>query len=166
MNCDQFESMLADALGDELAPEDQSRFDEHLAACESCRVEYESLRMATNDLHSLGAPQSVRMVRSGERVFVDDGSLQSDSPKRFRRSTSPLRFAASILLAFVSGYALHAGLILKGDSPSVGDAPVERVQASTEGGITLGAALVSAHKRNPSRSNLAKCFAAVLDGSS
>ena len=42
MDCQAFEMMMAEALGDELSPEDRPAFEAHLASCDRCRREYES----------------------------------------------------------------------------------------------------------------------------
>jgi anti-sigma factor RsiW len=39
MNCEEFEMLMADALGDELSPNDRPVFEAHLAECDCCRQE-------------------------------------------------------------------------------------------------------------------------------
>jgi hypothetical protein len=74
-----------------------------------------------------------------------------------------LRYAASVLIAFVSGYALHTGLMIaelgKDHSPPVRPPQVASSDPSSE---SLQNALVAAHQLDPGRSNLAKCMIAMF----
>ena len=70
MNCERFESLLADALGDELSAANRPAFEEHLRACERCRREYESSSAALSALRSLPAPS---LVPAG---VAEDHSIQ------------------------------------------------------------------------------------------
>ena len=50
MNCESFRPILADLLYDELSAEAREKALKHVADCESCRAEYESLRMTMTAL--------------------------------------------------------------------------------------------------------------------
>ena len=56
MNCRNVQEMLADFLGEELAPGDRRAFDEHLAECGRCRSDVESLRQTLLALRQLPPP--------------------------------------------------------------------------------------------------------------
>lgn len=162
MNCDRFEFMLASALGDELTPDDRVAFDNHLATCTRCRGEYDSLRGVTASLRALSAPPSVRIARQRDGVYLEDGapSRAESSPGRVWRG--PLRMAASILLAFVSGYAVHAAVMMRGSAtPPTG--PIAHLTREPDpNATTLRSALVAAYERSPHQPALANCFAAMF----
>lgn len=162
MNCEDFEMVMADALGDELAEGDRDAFQAHLAACESCRREYESLRRGVDATRTLAGPRRVRVQRDGDRLVIhpEDTPAQSVShgPKREAiQGRGLLRFAASILIAFTAGYAAHAGLMLADDARQ--ESPVTKIENVAPPSVR--GSLVSAHTRNPSRSGLAKCLATI-----
>ncbi len=106
MNCKEFESLTADALGGELAAEQQSAFDAHIAACESCRREYESLTATVQQVASLPPAPPVRIERSGEQLVIAPETAAP--PRRSWATGRAARFAAAIALAFVAGYAFRA----------------------------------------------------------
>ena len=165
MNCENFEMLMADALGDELGEDDRAPFEAHRAACETCRREYESLKRTVDAMRTLAGPRKVRVQRDGERLVIqpidsDALSVSHGSKPVALQSSGLLRFAASILIAFTAGYAIHAGLMMADDArqePLVNQ--VENVAPTSVRG-----SLISAHARNPSRSGLAKCLATITRG--
>ncbi len=56
MNCERTRDMLADYLGEELAPAERQAFDSHLSACERCRSDVDSLQAAVCALRQLDPP--------------------------------------------------------------------------------------------------------------
>ena len=56
MNCNQVQDMLADYLGEELATADRRTLEDHLAECERCAAQVESLQAAIRALRQLGPP--------------------------------------------------------------------------------------------------------------
>ncbi len=162
MNCKDFDMLMADALGDELAEDDRTPFEAHLATCETCRREYESLKRTVDATRTLAGPRKVRVQHDGERLIIQpidaDALAVSHGPKRTAlRSGGLLRFAASILIAFTAGYALHAGLMMADDAR-----PHQLItQRADTTPASVRGSLVTAHTRNPSRSSLAKCLATI-----
>lgn len=162
MNCEDFEMLMADALGDELAEGDRAGFKSHIASCETCRREYESLTQTLDAARTLAGPRKVSVQRDGSRLVIQpaesDALTLSHGPEHtVVRNGGLLRFAASILFAFTAGYAVHAGLMMAGNAtPEQRIARIENVAPPS-----VRRSLVLAHVRNPSRSSLAKCLAAI-----
>jgi hypothetical protein len=178
--CEDFEGLMADALGDELAPADRSAFEAHLAQCAQCRQEYESLRQTVGTMRDLPGPTRVSVRREGSRLVIDEKEAAAPR-RRVWWVGSPLRYAASILIAFTAGYALHAGLVLTADKGPVQLAVTDGDEGTTGPGTadrdgagpatpravpspsTLERALLNTHARQPSRSGLAKCLIAMAN---
>lgn len=172
MNCEEFENLLADALGDELLPEDRSVFDEHLVSCQRCRLEYESSREAVAAMRTLPGPQRVSVRQEGNRLVIQDDERTGGSPRGLRRggglppaarwTSGVFRYAASVLIAFMAGYIAHATLVVQSGAPRK-DGIVEVPESKTEIGRqeSLQGALVSAYTRNTARSDLAKALIAM-----
>ena len=176
MNCEHSDMLMADALGNELSPSDRSAFEDHLAECERCRHEYETARAAVETMRALPGPPRVIVRREGDRLVIESKRGADLGPGGVPRRLKPaarmvgvvFRYAASVLVAFATGYALHAGMAGRADSV-VQDhgAPVSNryhVPAGAASGDSLQAALLSAHAGNPARSNLAKCLIAISHG--
>ncbi|MGD2109315.1 MAG: zf-HC2 domain-containing protein [Phycisphaerae bacterium] len=170
MNCEDFKGLLADALGNELQPQDRPAFDEHLATCDRCRCDYESSREALNAMRTLPGPQRVSVRREGDRLVIDEGDRPALIPPADGRATHPprwtrsslFRYAASVLIAFTAGYLAHA--MAKPPLPDLGQStltekgPELRPPPSHR---TVKGALVSAYTRSPARSDLANAFIAM-----
>ena len=156
MNCEDFEMLLADALGGELSVGDRPAFEGHIAECSRCRAEYESMSGAVRSLKALPDPQPVTVRRQGGRLI-----LSESSPRRMMRfSHGLLRYAASVLIAFTAGYALRAALTPR---TGVSDRAVIELADAGSKRDTLQVAIAGAHLRNPARSDLAKCLSAMYD---
>ncbi len=106
MNCKDFESLTADALGGELLAEERAAFEAHVAGCESCRRDYESLTETVQQVASLPPAPPVRIERSGEQLVIAPETTAP--PRRSWATGRAARFAAAIALAFVAGYAFRA----------------------------------------------------------
>lgn len=162
MNCETFETLMADALGGELLPADERRFDEHLASCEACRKLYAVHRGTLDILRSLPEPRRVRVERIGERLILHDPNAASGR-RRVRRSarwwlpSGIVRYAASLLIAFTAGYALHVGLMMR-DAVRLPTAPGT---VAVSEGETVQRALVEAYQQSPRRTDLARYMAAL-----
>ncbi len=175
MNCEQFENLLADALGDELSAANRPAFEEHLQACERCRREYESTSAALSAMRALTAPPVAAL---NERA---DGNLRADQAENgARRFSVPwpalMRYAAAILIAFAAGYLYRQEPTPSATTPSVKptlqanarDEPVAISVTDLNGRIvhasprSFEAALAGAHLRNPAQSDLAKCMIAMF----
>ena len=165
MSCEDFEMLMADALGDELSEADRPAFEGHLAMCERCRDEYRTALTTVRTLQSLtGADR----VSTGVEHEVDRAASPIRSgPRGYSRwsFTSALRYAASVLIAFTAGYAVHAGFV---NEPTVRPPDVEHFALNVAAGHapvepnTFGAALAGEHLKDPGRSGLAKCMIAMF----
>ena len=169
MKCEDFESYLADALGDELAPEDRPTFESHLAECETCRQEYEESQRAIDTMRVLSGPQRASIHREEGRLIIqmpESSDVAPDEAAAGSRTaagmgTGLLRYAATVLFAFTAGYAVHAGLIMADDART--GQLVTHVGKSAP--RDLRGSLVSAHARNPSYSGLGKLLAVITRSS-
>ena len=162
MNCEDFDMLMADALGDELTEGDRAPFEAHLTTCETCRSEYESLKRTVDATRTLAGPRKVRVQHDGERPVIQpidsDALSVSRGPTRTAlRSGGLLRFAASVFIAFTAGYSVHAGLMMADDAQQ--EPLVRRVENVAP--TSVRGSLVMAHARNPSRSSFAKCLATI-----
>ena len=187
MNCEDFQMLLADALGGELSDADRPAFEVHIAACPRCRAEYESMSGAVRSLQALPEPHPVSVRRVGDRLILgvhpDTLGVHPDTPLHLRgrgqgegiprRTLSEssrgaatwfshglLRYAASVLIAFSAGYGLRAGLTPRDDASG---RPVALVVSDSSKRNSLEGAIAGAHLRNPARSDLAKCLIAMYD---
>ena len=168
MNHEQFELLMADALGDELSGEDRAAFEAALAAHADWRQEYETAQRTLECLAELGAPKRVVARREGDALVIEPttSTTKTRAPLPMRGSW---RYAAAVLIAFTAGYALHATLVLQegvrpkesivDTTPPGSDDQPDVVAQPTSG--TFQAALFKTHARKPSRSTLAKCLIAV-----
>ena len=156
MNCEDFQMLLADTLGDELSDAQRPGFEAHIAECSQCRREYESMSGAVRSLQSLPEPQPVRVRRVGGRLILGESSHGMMTSLSYRL----LRYAAGLVIAFTAGYALRAALTPRGAAPRDGVVQVADAGSKRD---TLQVAIAGAHLRNPARSDLAKCLSAMYD---
>jgi anti-sigma factor RsiW len=161
MNCEDFETLMTDALGDELAPADRPAFTAHLAGCERCRHEYESARDTLITMRELPGPPAVNVRRVGNRLVIGEPR----HPSRFiaRLTSAAFRYAAVILIAFCVGYGVRVQLGPDG-TPQEHRAPSGETRRSDGRlpGDEFQTVLAGAHRRNPNRSDLAKCLDALF----
>lgn len=156
MKCEDFQMLLADALGGELSDAQRPGFEAHVAECSQCRREYESMRETVCSLLSLPEPQPVRVRRVGGRLILSESSPGA----MVAFSHGLLRYAAGLLIAFTTGYALRATLTPRDNA--IRDGVVQVADAGSKRD-TLQLAIAGAHLRNPARSDLAKCLSAMYD---
>lgn len=156
MNCEDFQMLLADALGGELSETDRPAFEAHVAHCATCRREYDSMSGIIGGLQSLPDPPNVSVRRAGGRLILSDSSRGTMAAL----SHGLLRYAAGLLIAFTAGYALRASLAPRAVAP--GGEVVQVADAGHKRG-SLQVAIAGAHLRNPSRSDLAKCLSAMYE---
>ena len=102
MNCQDFETLLADALGDELGSADRVAFDNHLKQCAECRRDYESATKTIGAMRSLPDHPAIPIERIGDRLVI--GAASGSAPSRRFRLRRAAPIAAAIALAFASGY--------------------------------------------------------------
>ena len=156
MKCEDFQMLLADALGGELSDADRPAFEAHTAQCPRCRAEYESMSGAVRSLRALPEPQAVSVRRVGDRLILSERSPRALTWFSHRL----LRYAAGLLIAFSAGYGLRAGLAPHDDASG---RPVALVANDGSKRGSLEGAIAGAHLRNPARSDLAKCLIAMYD---
>jgi len=151
MKCEDFGMLLPDAVGEELSEGDRADFERHLAECTTCRREHESLRATVSEARSLPLPRHVSVQRIGDRLILSESPMDR---RTYGRSWLPsaFRYAASILLAFAAGYALHGTSSRRGVNPLSDDGSP---------GKTVQVAFANAHLRNPQSSDLTKGMMAV-----
>jgi predicted anti-sigma-YlaC factor YlaD len=147
MKCEEFEEMMADALGGELSASAVPAFEEHIAHCETCRAEYESLTQSLQTLQGLPSTAPVTVERVGDRLVISHEASVSNA-RLHRYAIAALRYAATILIAFGAGYGWHT------------DPQASRVDSGVRGDA-IGQRFVDIHQRNPQRSHFAKCLMAV-----
>ena len=157
MNRERFDELLADALGGELSPADQADFDAFLKADANARAEYETLRAAMGNMRQLDAPARVSVSRQGDRLVLDR-SARSKTPVQ---STGRFSLAASVLIAFLGGYLLHAGLMLSRDAGTAPPDPTAVIVEAPEPAPSLRSALASVHAEHPDYSDFAKLAIAM-----
>lgn len=92
MNCAPFD--LKDYLFGELSGEARREVEQHLAACESCREEYERLRLTQSALAALRDEEPPRRI-----AFVSDKVFEPRWWQRLWRSGPQLGFASALALA-------------------------------------------------------------------
>lgn len=172
MNREQYEALLADALGDELTPGDRVVFERCLDEHPDWRREYESARGTLDTLVRVTAPPRVIVRREGYRLIFESAEVPAPTSTPTTAGAWH-RYAAAILLAFTAGYAAHATLLLKdavrptheivhAPVPNPTGAAPQRPEARTPTrGTSFRTALIDAHRRNPARSDLANCLIAM-----
>lgn len=162
MNCDEIQLLMADALGGELSASNRARLESHLAECPRCRKDLASSRDALDEIRTMPAPVRVRLRREG-RHFVAEPIVGSGFSANLWQRTSAWRRAASIIIAFTAGYALHAGLMLTRTGPAVPSQKTQHVTSTAASrDDSFDKALVLAHQRNPLRSDMAKYMGALF----
>lgn len=162
MNCEEFENLLADALGNELAAEDRPDFEAHRATCERCRREYESTRSAIERMRDLTGPAAVDVRREGDRLVIAPGTPATTSP---RRVPIVFRYAAAVLIAFAAGYLSRgASSTVRPETPRVQRPAEEPLPAAASRKPSLRLALADAYAKHRDRSELAGCLSALFGG--
>lgn len=161
MNCERFETFLADALGDELAAVDRVAFEHHLAECDKCRSEYESLQQPLQAMRDLPGPEHVSVIRQGDRLVIQSGRATSRSPVRWLNS-GVMRYAAVIAFAFLAGYVFHAVTAETGHG-SMDRVPTlaDHLSPPSPNRYGFEQRLADVYTRSPARSGLAKCLMAM-----
>lgn len=168
MNCNEFELLLADALGDELSGAERPAFEHHLSQCENCRREYDATMGTVRTLKSLTGPQRITIEREDDRLVIREATssspIASTSVKSFRPFRhSVMRYAASVLIAFTAGYGLHAGMMLTGSGDqSLMTDPIHKPTIVHSDNHDFQSALLNVHMKNPARSDLAKGMIAMF----
>ncbi len=158
MHCDDVEMLMADALGDELAPDDRPVFEAHLAECERCRRDYETSMAALDAMRGLSGPTCVTMRREGDRLVLE----RSSRPFSVRLFGGTVRYAAGIVLAFAAGYTMSSVRpMLEGSRAARVETRLVVGEGANPSANDLQRALVKTHIRKPSRSRLATALIAI-----
>ena len=119
MNCQDFETLLADALGDELGSADRVAFDNHLKQCAQCRRDYESATKTIGAMRSLPDHPAIPIERIGDRLVI--GAASGSAPSRRFRFRRAAPISAAIALAFASGYLARHAQTAKSEERRVGE---------------------------------------------
>lgn len=164
MNCEEFESLLADMLGGELTEAARPDFEAHLALCERCRHEYETSSSAVQSMRELPMPKRIVVSREGDRLVISPTQVEKPRWRRFTQSA--FQYAASILIAFLAGYTVHA---MRGpdEGPpkginSTGPAVVVVEDQPEPSRETLRFTLANQCSRMRSRATVASCMGALF----
>jgi len=111
MNCEEVESLLADALGEELSAPQRTALEAHWSECERCREEHASLRGAVEVMRRLTRPKRAQARRVGDRLILESsaGSTipRSDLARERKWYRGVLRYAAGLGIAFLAGYVVR-----------------------------------------------------------
>jgi anti-sigma factor RsiW len=121
--CTDFEGLLLDRAGGDLAQADEARLAAHLAGCPACRAEGEALgeALAMATLPPPGEAERAALTGLAESVRME----QRRAELRLR---PPLRYAAALLaVAAAAAFLLAPAFSRRGPSLS----PAERVAAET-----------------------------------
>lgn len=158
MNCNEYQQLIADAVGGEISPADSAALDKHLSTCTTCQAEFANARSVLRTMRSLSAPPSIAVFRSGEQLIIQPTSAPVS--RRLQRANMWLRYAACILFAFIAGYFVAAGRTSATTPPIVVQKPVIPAKKNTASD-SLESAIASVHKQHPNESPLTKCLLAM-----
>jgi Ca-activated chloride channel family protein len=125
MNCENISIMMTDLLAGEISEKDKAVLDSHLAACESCKQEFEELKavwaLTENALKSdffddSLKPENYKNILS-QKSSTDIPVCDSSSPKRAKPTSRPIKFmwleiAASIIVCVILATVLLPSLSL------------------------------------------------------
>ncbi|MGB0714650.1 MAG: anti-sigma factor family protein [Phycisphaerae bacterium] len=168
MSHEEFEQLLPEALGYELDPERQRRFEKLLNDYPDLRDEYDRLVAVRSRLEQ--TPSAEALSERSERKMTTHRGGQP------RKVTAWVRIAASWLLAFAGGYTTHAmfnanrtgevrvespALVSENPSDATSQSPTLSPPVSDEG-QTMHDAIREARLRGPRRSMLSQCMVAML----
>lgn len=135
LNCEICETMMADAIYDEL-PHNKSRiFSEHLSVCDKCQKQYSALQTSVEYLKSSGI-DGKSFTDIPERAALDsmwsklEPSLDKIDAERYRELP---RSRAFTLVGSV--VAVAASLVLMFSFLTLLDSPIERQTVSSNSGV-------------------------------
>lgn len=168
MNCQEFESHLADALGNELEAETQAAFADHLRQCAKCREEYESAVKAVATMQALPGPARVNLRRESGRLIFEQAASRSDTGRwsmlramfGFRQGQA-VRYAAAIFLAFTAGYLVRASVAPTAARNAGVVSMKGAVEDRSDNRRDVQQVLAGIYAQNPVRSDLAKALIAI-----
>ncbi|MHC5108435.1 MAG: anti-sigma factor [Planctomycetota bacterium] len=171
MSREEFDNLLADALGGELDDERAARFQTLLDGSEEFHREYESLQTTLTQFSALAGPVKVSMAdafintQGGESGGESPGGPAPESRTYpIKRPGHWMRYAASILAAFTCGYGAHAGLMLFADSDqgSQSEVVVDGSPAPDSVKESVEERMFREYRRNHDRPEFARCMVAML----
>jgi len=160
MKCEEFEMLMADALGGELDAAGRGELESHLAECASCRGEYAAAQSVLVRMRSLPGP----LPRIGARGPFERAP-QAPKYVFWRKSAPLLRLAAAVVIAFTAGYAVRG--VANGDGPrlvSTGDDMRSLPGRPAVEAASFQSALIGVYRSKPTDSDLAKCMNALFKG--
>lgn len=167
MNDPAFDALLADAVGGELTDTDRIRFEQILQSSPELRRDYATALAAVEALNKLPGPKAMTLDQA--LVSHREFGIATRPTSRNTRARTPwrfFRFAASLLIAFSGGYALHA-YVMTGTVPSAQPPTFETSGGQTppaQTHTTLERAMADAYRRHPRRHALARCMSTIMPG--
>ncbi len=169
MKCEEFEMMIAESLGSELAESDRPALEAHLAECPRCREELRAAEGLLLTMRSIPGPTGQEVFGGRpESIGSSDPRFQESSAWILRKSVPLLRYAAIILAAFGAGYFVRSTNVSMErdgvDHAATVDSIARKARPDPDGNEmrTFEAALSGAYRRNPGGSDLAKCMRALF----
>ena len=136
MNCNEVKPRLIEAVYGEVPAEFRAAFEEHLAGCPACRLEYERLEQADKALDLV--PETTAAVDLS-RLYRVATARSRQSSRRWRRAA----IAAAVVLLVVSALAMSRGRIELGPERLViswrasGGQPHSSASAAVDNSLTL-----------------------------
>jgi hypothetical protein len=115
MNCEEFASLLADALGDELDPQDEPRFAQHVASCPRCCAEYQSARQTLGLLRQVAGPRRASIdAQSGKLIYHDVAGEKREASPGFKVATETNADGAATAVGGAQELAAAGGVVTAG----------------------------------------------------
>jgi len=143
MTRDELKAMLADYLGDELAPEQRQQFEAALNDDPEFAVEVDGLKQTLQTIRSLDEPVVTKVTH--------------DEAARPAIKTSLLRYAAVLVLAFIGGY------LARGPQTTMQSQTTQQDKSSSVSDWQLKFA--KRYSEHPSDSSLARSLVALARSS-
>lgn len=120
MNCEETSKMMTDLLAGEISEKDKAVLSSHLAACESCKNEFEELKAVwTLTENALKAdffdgslkPDNYKNILS-QKSSTDIPVCVSSSPKRAPSASKPIKFMWLEIAASIFIFVIFAAMLL------------------------------------------------------
>ncbi|MFA6290782.1 MAG: von Willebrand factor type A domain-containing protein [Victivallales bacterium] len=118
MNCNDYSILITDLLAGEISEKDKAVLDSHLAACESCKKEFEELKtvwaLTENALKEDFFDDSLKPDQY-QKIF---NSVKPDIQPAPSKKSTPIKFMWLEIAATIAIIAFLAGLLLPALSPA------------------------------------------------
>ena len=174
MNCDQAMQLMSAGLDGELAPEEQTALQAHLARCEECRRLYEVMASVDDKVHALAEPAPAGL-KQGILYRIGQESGQTKAPRRrFFGVGTGFGLAAAVLVLLVGTHVIQLPQpkVVRDTAPeqTSAEAPAETQilqvgQADTDAFLNLGDVDFTAEDRSEETSVPSGSSTVALNGS-